>query len=660
MKNERQKQNRFLNLFNNGEFYMAVVYFFAALILEIVQFLWMGWGVMPQYWLLDIALLLMISGFVFVIPKTMAKQIVYILFLLIPTLLNIVNVTLFTVFGSVLNINMLKLGNEAKTAFSFSFLNFWNIAVNVLIFGLAVAAIIIIPKKIKHKDFRPENKVSRYAFILAFFLIIEYLGVFGFGYTTTNLVTAESILGNDAYLYSTLYITNESYKKFGTYGYYFKAIQTYTNKSKINDKDDLKAELEKLKNGQGYKFSTEKSGILENYNVVTILLESFDTFAVNPYFTPTMWDLQNNSGVGFTNFYGKNKTNISEAIALLGHAPSEVLPKQYYDNVGLCFPTALPNLVKQDAQSKNQTVKTGFYHSYLSNFYGRNLTHIEFGFDEILGLEEVYGKIPTKNFDDRILEADCFNMIMDKILPTDVDRFYSQITTFSSHGSYDVRVSAFKEYEDYVDLHYDEYCEFLEQNGYTIPTDVTFIKELKTYLARCIDTDNLIKNLLNELEERNLTDNTLILMYADHAPYYNDLGVRVKGISKNEYYNSRQNNLPLIMWAKDLEPQIFESFCSHYDIYPTICDLLGLPVNIEITQGQSIFAQDRSSVFVSFLNGIYNNKLYSDNIEDVINIEGGSVEESVEISKFRNDAVNFYLKQEFIEKVWANNLFSKL
>lgn len=655
MKNDDNKTN----FFKSSDIYLALVYIFSAIILELIQFLWLGWGI-PKYWLLDIALIFMICGVIFIIPKTLAKQIMYILFLFLPTLLNIVNITLVQVFGSVLNINMLKLGAEATTAFSFRFLNIWNILVNLIIFGISIFAIIKIPKKMIKNDLKSAKKVSKYAFILAFFLIFEYLGVLGFGYSVQSFTTAASIFGNDAYLYESLYISNESYKKFGTYGYYFKAAETFANKSKIKDYIQLQKDLRTLQSGQNYKFSTEKSRTLEGYNVVSILLESFDTFAVNPYFTPNIWNLQTNTGTNFSKFYGRNKTNISEAIALLGNAPSEVLPKQYYDTVGLNLPNALPNLIKQDAKNKNQTVKTGYYHSYLSSFYGRNQTHLEFGFDEVLGLEDIYDTVPTANFDDRIFEADCFNMVMDKILPTDVDRFYSQVTTFSSHGSYDVRLELFKDYENYVDEHYEEYSAWLEENGYIVPQNPTLEKELKTFLARCMDTDNFVKNLLDAIEEKGLGDNTLVVMYADHAPYYNDLGIMIKGIQKNEYYNSMQNNLPLIMWAKDLQKGSIDTFCSHYDIYPTICDLLNLPLNIEITQGQSVFAEYRAEIFISFLSGMYNDVYYSDNIEDVIFIDGQPSEETEAKAKFRKDAENFYIKQEFIEKVWANNLFSKI
>ena len=39
---------------------------------------------------------------------------------------------------------------------------------------------------------------------------------------------------------------------------------------------------------------------------------------------------------------------------------------------------------------------------------------MEFGFDEVLGLENIYDSVPTSSFDDRIFEADCFNRVMDK------------------------------------------------------------------------------------------------------------------------------------------------------------------------------------------------------------------------------------------------------
>ena len=47
-------------------------------------------------------------------------------------------------------------------------------------------------------------------------------------------------------------------------------------------------------------------------NLIVIMMESFEWFAIDPYNTPTLWDIKTNSGISFENFYAKNKTNISE------------------------------------------------------------------------------------------------------------------------------------------------------------------------------------------------------------------------------------------------------------------------------------------------------------------------------------------------------------
>lgn len=651
--------------YNLSGLYCQLCFFCFALILEITNFLWLGIGVLPQYFLLDIAILLIISGLVSLLPSFKAQKITFSLVLLVQIILNMVNVTLYNVFGSFLTINMLNLGQEAATAFSFKFLNFFNIFLNIALYGIFITLLVVISKKVNKQI--TLKKISKYTIFLAIFLICEYFGFLCYGVSVNSIDgSKDGIIGNDRYLYTSLYLANESYRKFGTYGYYTKQIiNILENPYIIKESAEFDATLSQLKSGEGFYENNDMSGSLEGYNVVSILLESYDTFAINPIFTPTLWELQTSTGISFDSFYGRNKTNISEAISFLGSMPSETFLTSLASSNNLYTPFSLPNLIKEDANKKNQTVKTSYVHSYLSSFYGRNTTHPIMGFDEIIGVEEVYGYNPMPTIDQRVYESEFVEKTIDYLLPTDVDRFYTSYSTMTTHGAYDIKLKLFEEYEAYVDANYEEYKVWLEENGYTVPTNSVMEGLFKVYLARTIDMDNAIKVLFDNIESRGLADNTLVVMYGDHAPYYDDLSATIKGYSKDEYYNSRNNNIPLIFYAKNMQPQVVDSFCTHYSIYPTICDLLKLPYNSEFIQSRSVFADksETPDVFVSFLSGIYNEYFYTENLVDIIYCDTVSNPEEVDpsqIAKFLKDAENFYVKQALVEKVYSNNMFAKI
>lgn len=659
----KTKKNQYK--YNLSALYCMLTFLGTSIFLEITNFLWLGIGFLPKYFILDLSILLIACGIISLYPNFLAQKINCAVILFLQVIVNIVNVTLYNVFGSFLTINMLSLGAEAATAFSFEFLDVFNILFNLAIFAGYITAIVFITKKVKKEI--TLKKVSKYIIFLAMFLVCEYVGFLGYGLSVNSFETSSNkLVGNDHYLYTSLYLSTEAFRKFGTYGYYSKQVlNVMFDPYLLDDTAEIDNAVSVLKSGEDFYENNTYSGILENYNVVNILLESYDSFSVNPIFTPTMWQLATQTGVNCSNFFGKNKTNVSEGIANLGSMPRETSLQTFSNTMDIYAPYSLPNQIKADAKSKNQTVVTSYVHSYQRDFYGRSTTHPMIGFDQFYCIEDVYGSNVTPTIDDRVLEVEFAQKTMDYILPTNVDRFYTAYSTMTTHGGYELHLDKFSEHEQFVEQNYELYKIWLEANGYTVP-DNDYIESLfKVYLARTIDMDNAVKLILEEMEERGLADNTLIVLYGDHCPYYNDLSATIKGYSKDEYYNSRNNNIPLILYAKDLPAGTYENFCSHYSIYPTICDLLGLPYNSQFIQGRSIFANESEipNMFVSFMAGIYNKYFYTENLVNVTYCDTVTNPNDVnieDVNKFLTDAENFFIKQEMVEKVYTNNLFAYL
>ena len=139
-------------------------------------------------------------------------------------------------------------------------------------------------------------------------------------------------------------------------------------------------------------------------------------------------------------------------------------------------------------------------------------------------------------------------------------------------------------------------------------------------------------------------------MFSDHNCYYNDLSPLVKlGSKLTDYESGEVYNIPFMIYSPKLEAQKIDTFCSTYDIYPTICELYGLEYNKNLTQGYSVFSPEiEESIFVSFTSGIFDNKLYTNNILEVTNYSDEILTED-EIFEFQLRAAKFYEKQNKID-----------
>jgi iduronate 2-sulfatase len=107
-----------------------------------------------------------------------------------------------------------------------------------------------------------------------------------------------------------------------------------------------------------------------------------------------------------------------------------------------------------------------------------------------------------------------------------------------------------------------------------IPDDLA-LTLLHAYYACVSYVDAQIGLMIQALEEAGVRDNTMIVLWGDHGWHLGDMGVW--GKATNYEIGTR---VPLIVWTPEMKIHgaATDSIVELLDLYPTLCDLAGLPI----------------------------------------------------------------------------------
>ena len=662
LKKQQQIENQ--NKLSVNQIIKPCLFLVIAIVLEIVNFAILKFNVsgtnkiqlFPKYIFFDFAFWIIVCGIMLTAKNWICNTAFYIS-LFLQVILCAVNASLYADFGYLFTWDMFMLAVEAIDSFDISFVDLGSAILYLSLIVVFIALPIVIDKIFKKRKIIL-NRLSRPVFCLITFLCCFFVGGTAYTVQTVTLASAKNPayeeIESDKYLYEHMHIKEEAFKRFGTWGFYFKNFYDLTLKKLFP-----KNREEILENVTKNEVAVNDSATLYGDNLIVIMLESYEWFAIDPYNTPNLWKLKtgedlsgNTPATGkatiMEQYYSNNKTNVGEDAAILGYMPN--INNFNVKKAGtLATKYSLPNLFRNLGYTAN------FFHNWEKTFYDRNTQNIYMGFEKFYSIDDFVSDNKSMTFNDFNLESDYMSQFVSKMAPTD-KKFMSFYTTVATHGSYEVTNSRFTEFYNTYDANLENFVTWFEDSGYKYPEVENDKKILRQYKCAAMDTDKAIGILFDYLNNTNdsngdkLIENTTIMLYADHNSYFHDITYKVKETELLDYTALESYNVPLMIYSQKLGSDNITAFCNVYDLYPTICELFGLGYNKLFTQGYNIFSPEIvNSTHVSYLTGYYSANCYSKNMVDFHLYEGST---EADIETLKKNVCKFYKKQRQLEAIY--------
>ena len=360
---------------------------------------------------------------------------------------------------------------------------------------------------------------------------------------------------------------------------------------------DNKTELEKVD-----KFFAEKpehqpnemTGLLEGKNVVAIMLESMDSWLINEKYTPTIYNMMQNS-INFASHFAPTFSsgytfNTEYSFNTGFHSPNTGRSGAFYSNNA--YPYALPRLFADKGYLPRS------FHFNTPKYYNRGNMHTAFGYESYTSYLDYIEK-PLVYNDSVILDND---EIYKKMV--EGEKFFDFVVTYTAHMPYtyeDDKLKKAKElYPELIDSEMDE--------------------EVNNMLILAHDTDEYVRKLCERLAKDGLMSNTVFVVFTDHYAYgYSD-------ISKLEKIKTAMGckliyQLPFFIYGEGVTPMEVTKVSNTLDILPTVVNLFGLDYSKKHL-GNDIFDPAYEG-YAYFSNGswITNKYYFSTNGDQTGNIE---------------------------------------
>lgn len=369
---------------------------------------------------------------------------------------------------------------------------------------------------------------------------------------------------------------------------------------------------------RGERQTNEMTGIFQGKNVILVLMESMDDFALGEH-TPTINRLMEES-INFTNFYtpgyGGVRTFNSE---FCGNTGSFLTTSGGYafDYITNDYKQSLANVLKTNGYSAK------VYHYNTPDFYSRGVFSPAMGYDEYVCYEDYITEGTKKDLYNEQFLFDYEAVAEDFFRDGPKLNF---IITRSAHLSY-----KYNEVLSYYAL--KQHPEFRGMTG---------DEELDCLYVKAKLVDDMFARLLEELEARGELENTMIVAYTDHYAYgfkNEALMLEKSGVEDTLLLEKT----PCFIWSADGPDMDVEKTLNTADLLPTVLNLLGVESSYQYI-GQDAF-DHRYDGYALFPNGswVCNGVAYSAQAEEYFYLEEGKSlsQEMVErITVYQSDFVH--------------------
>lgn len=321
----------------------------------------------------------------------------------------------------------------------------------------------------------------------------------------------------------------------------------------------------------------EYTGLFQGKNLVLITAEAFSPWFISRELTPTLYKLTH-EGFVCENYYqpgwGQSTTG-GEYAVMTGLLPTWVGSNvSFYASANDDMPFALGN------QLRALGYHTGAYHDNIYNYYNRDKTHPNLGYDyQGVGSGLTVTEDGSWPYSDLEMMQNTIGDYIDGYV-SDGTPFHVYYMTVSGHGSYGWGHAMAAKNRAKAQAAY--------------PNAST---QVQSYVAANLELENALTYLLGQLEAAGIAEDTVICMSADHYPYllaepetdyYNEL----RGVVDSERDTDRYRNA-LVLWCGGMENAVTVTEpCSAVDIVPTLSNLFGLEYDSRLLSGRDVLDKD--------------------------------------------------------------------
>lgn len=326
------------------------------------------------------------------------------------------------------------------------------------------------------------------------------------------------------------------------------------------------------------------TGLFKGKNLILICAEALSDVVINPDLTPTLYRMTHN-GFYFSDYYQPTwggSTSTGEYSFLIGLSP--------VDGVDTMLNIQNNN---EYYTMGNQLQRLGYfsrsYHNGEYDYYSRNLTHTNLGYEQFLGLGNGLEDLTDWWPRDQVM--------FDKTLDTYINRqpFSIYYMTISGHCTYKSDDYRTQENLDTV----------LNVFGSRYKDTTNY------YLAYQIELEKALTSMIQKLEQAGIADDTVICITSDHYPYgleksstFGNTEDYVTDLYGYKYTNSwEKDHNSLIIWSGCLENENKDMACEiptptySLDIVPTLSNLFGLEYDSRLLAGRDVFSDAEPLVF---------------------------------------------------------------
>ena len=642
--------------------YIVITYVLVSIFLEIMGLVALGYTPFIFKPWFDLTLLGITTSILVLINSNKARYYTSTLFLLAQGVINLVMIVIFDMTGTVFDYGMFNLRNDAMGILEAIPINF----LYLFVFVFAVVSYFIFVKRgLKYVKTSQRNKKG---WIIRSVSIVVMLAL-----NVTVMIGTNKDAYNSDYTKKLYMNAQGKYQEYGITGNFINELY------KFAFYDDVK--LGSVKELEEFMYKdvstpTKYFGVSEGNNIVTILVESLEWYSfikdVEAYPNSLTKYLSQdeinglypnltrfvNEGVVMDNNYAREKTDISENDSILGSYPTNAyINYDFYKNE---MPFSSVNVLRK----LDEDMIANSFHNGTKTFYNRTVAHRSLGFDkfhpdvELLKFKDENGnQIMTDWFSEgvRNLDSEMIEAAKD-VMFVENQRFYTYIISITMHGMYYER-------ENLQD-HYDKLDDVLE--GKNIDRNDANVMTAYYYMGCVMEFDKALGLMFEDLEKKNLLDNTTIMLFGDHNTYYQGLSNYVKDIYS--YEDEDYTNLyrvPMMIYDTKLvdamesngDSRIVDKFTTTYDIVPTLFDLMGIKYYTNFYFGHSIFEEQESVLYSRAYNIFLRDDLYLYSMNNIL-YKGNGISEA-EINDFEEEAKKLLTKLSHIDRIFYNDFYNR-